>query len=67
MKKVIIFLLLAALLLTGCAEKTKIVVDTENRTISDGSHTYEYTDTADICLRKRPHHAQSLEGKLPLQ
>lgn len=51
MKKVIIFLLLAALLLTGCAEKTKIVVDTENRTISDGSHTYEYTDTATGDLR----------------
>lgn len=51
MKKAVILLLLAAVLLAGCAKQTQIVVDTENQTISDGSFTYEYTDTTTGELR----------------
>ena len=43
MKKVVIFLLLAALLLTGCAGK-KYTVNAEDGTISDGKYTYQYKD-----------------------
>ena len=45
MKKVLILMLVLALLLSGCAGKKKITVDFQNHTISDGTHTYEYTDT----------------------
>lgn len=51
MKKTIIFLLLTAVLLTGCAKQNQITVDTENQTISDGSFTYEYSDTISGELR----------------
>lgn len=51
MKKAIVFLLLAAILLVGCAKQTELVVDTENQTTSDGSFTYEYTDTTTGELR----------------
>ena len=44
MKKVVIFLLLAALLLTGCAGK-KYTVNAEDGTVSDGKYTYEYTES----------------------
>ena len=44
MKRVFALLLLAALLLAGCAGKT-ITVDAEAKTISDGKYTYHYTDT----------------------
>ena len=51
MKKAVIFLLLAALLLAGCAKQTQFVVDAENQTVSDGSYTYEYTDTTNGDVR----------------
>lgn len=47
MKRAVILLLLAVFLLTGCAKKKEIVVDTLAHTISDGSYTYQYSDTTD--------------------
>lgn len=45
MKRGIILLLLAALLLCGCQKKQKeITVDSEAKTVSDGKYTYTYKD-----------------------
>ena len=43
LKKCVLLLLLAVLLLTGCSKK--ITVDADNGTISDGEYTYTYTET----------------------
>lgn len=51
MKKWITALVMLALLVTGCAKKEKFVVDTLNHTISDGSYTYEYSDTVEGDVR----------------
>jgi hypothetical protein len=47
MKRAVILFILALLLLAGCAKKVEIVVNPHAHTISDGSYTYEYTDTID--------------------
>lgn len=44
MKRVVLALLLAALLLAGCTKKNGITVNTLSKTISDGNNTYTYTD-----------------------
>lgn len=44
MKRVFALLLLAVMLLAGCAQKN-ITVDTQAKIISDGKSTYTYTDT----------------------
>lgn len=43
MKRVIILVLLAALLLCGCGSKG-LTLDTDAQTISDGKYTYQYED-----------------------
>lgn len=47
MKRVFTIFLLTLLLLSGCGKKAEIVVNPHTYTISDGSYTYEYTDTVD--------------------
>ena len=46
-----IALVLLLVLLTGCAQEKKLVVDTENHTLSDGTYTYEYSDTTSADAR----------------
>ena len=44
-KKFLIFLVLAAILLTGCqSEPVNITIDRENHTLSDGTYTYHYVE-----------------------
>lgn len=47
MKKQMAVILILALLMTGCGKKAKIVVNALEHTISDGTNTYEYSDTID--------------------
>ena len=51
MKKVFMVLMVLALLLTGCGTKDKTVANTNDHTISDGTYTYEYTDTVEGDIR----------------
>ena len=45
MKKIVILLLLAALLLTACQSQPRtITIDRDAGTLSDGTYTYEYTE-----------------------
>ena len=51
MKKVVAVLFMLALLLTGCGKKDQTAANTNDHTISDGTYTYEYTDTVEGDVR----------------